>query len=63
MITYRVHGWWMGPIITQWDTSTEEEFEKYCDKWGFEKCEDGVYRDGVSSNSRQSWIEIKQEDT
>jgi hypothetical protein len=53
MITYRVHGYWLGPIVTVWTTSTEEEFEKYCQEQGFVKDDKGVYREG------KSWLEIK----
>ena len=56
MITYRIHGFWLGPIITIWSTETEEEFKAFCEKEGFEKDEKGVYRNKESND----FLEIRQ---
>lgn len=56
-ITYRVHGWWMGPIITVWTTSTEEEFAKYCEEQVFKQDTTGRWVN--NEGSHQVWLEIK----
>jgi hypothetical protein len=56
MITFRVHGYWLGPLTTVWSTITEEEFEKYCKEWKFVKDDKGVYREG------KSYLEIKSKE-
>lgn len=54
-ITFRVHGYWLGPLVTVWDTKTEAEFEAYCKEWGFIKNNKGIYR----SEDRKAQLEIK----
>lgn len=54
-IKYRVHGYWLGPLVTEWVEATQEEFEAYCKEQNFIKNIEGVY---VSGKSRLEIEEI-----
>lgn len=59
-ITFRVHGYWLGPITTVWDTKTPEQFEAYCKSQGFEKNREGVYQTGYNSSGHRTYLEIQK---
>lgn len=56
-ITFRVHGWWMGPLITVWSTVNEKEFEDYCLQWKFSKNDQGTYVN--NEGFHETWLEIQ----